>query len=342
MKKTRKILLSILICVVLLTVSACSQKTVDSDNLTNTNTGEIKKYSVGSGSLGGNFYLFGGGIATSLNKHLANEFMFTSETTGGGTANLTMLQRNDAELGVAMTSSLAEAHEGKAEWTTGIKHDKVRTALSLYPSWLTLYTKVDSGIETLADVEGKIIGVGGKGMAMDVVYRQFFKDRGIEPKQIHNDGHGATATALKDGVIDIALVFAYPPFPAISELESTEDLKFISLTADEQEYLTDKYSYLSASKMPGGIYKGAPEDTETVSEWNMLASSSDVPQEDVYKMVKSLLEHQEDMIAVHPSAKHMTGEETLNSNIYLHAGTVQYLKEIGIDVPDELIPPEYK
>ena len=48
------------------------------------------------------------------------------------------------------------------------------------------------------------------------------------------------------------------------------------------------------------------------------------------------------MVAVHTSAKMMTAENTLNSNIYLHAGTVRYLKEVGIKVPAELIPPEYK
>jgi len=47
------------------------------------------------------------------------------------------------------------------------------------------------------------------------------------------------------------------------------------------------------------------------------------------------------MIAVHKSAVMMTAENTLNSNIYLHAGTVRYLKELGIEVPAELIPPEY-
>ncbi|MEG2673224.1 MAG: TAXI family TRAP transporter solute-binding subunit [Ruthenibacterium sp.] len=301
-----------------------------------------KKFSMASGSVGGNFYLMGGGVSQVLNKYAPDYFNFTCETTGGGSANLGMLQKGDAELGIAMTSSINEAMLGEADWTGGVKHDKLRGALALYPSWLTVYTLKSSGIKSMADLNGKIVGVGSKGMAMDPVFRQFFADNNITPKQIHNDGHSATATALGNGVIDAAILFAYPPFAAISELESTNDLTFIPLSTDEQKYLTDKYNFYTVDALPGGSYKGAPEDVQSVTEWNMLVSSADVSEDDVYMMVKTLCENQADMIAVHGSAKFMTAENTIHSNIPLHAGAVRYLKEVGVEVPAELIPPEYK
>ena len=301
-----------------------------------------KKYSIGGGSVGGNFYLIGGGVATTINNRLPQYFMFTAETTGGSTANLVMLEKGDAELGIAMTSSLFESQEGKSEWTGGKPMSNLRSALALYPSWLTIYTLKSSGIKTLKDLNGKIVGLGSKGMAMDSIFRQFFKDQGITPKQIHNDGHSATASALSNGVIDAAILFSYPPFAAISELESTKALAFIPLNDEEQKSLVEKYNFYKADDMPGGSYKATPNPVKGVSEWNMLVSSSAVSEEDVYLIVKALCENQKDMIAVHGSSKYMTAENTLNSNIPLHAGTVRYLKEVGIEVPSELIPPEYK
>ena len=347
-----KKILVLLLCLAVFVLAACGtqpQKTpADNNDSTTSETDSSppaaaapKNYSIASGSVGGNFYLMGGGIASTINKHLPDDFMFTSETTGGGTANLTMLQNGDAELGIAMTSSLFEAFQGEVEWTAGIKHEKVRVALALYPSWLTVYTAANSGIEKMEDLNGKIAGLGSKGMAMDSIFRNFLEERGIKPKQIHNDGHAATAAALKDGVIDAAILFSYPPFAAISELESTMDLRFIALTDEEQAFLVNKYDFYKADAMPAGSYKGATEDVKGVSEWNMLASSSEVPADDIYKIVKALCENQQDMINVHPSAKYMTAENTLNSNVYLHAGTVRYLKELGINVPSQLIPPEY-
>lgn len=300
------------------------------------------KYSMAGGSVGGNFYIMGGGLAQTINKHLPNYFLVTSETTGGGAANAGMIQRGEAEFGIAMTSSLFEAMQGEVKWTNGVKHEKLRGAVPLYPSWLTIYTLKSSDIKKFQDINGKIIGLGSKGMAMDAIFRRFMEDQKVVPKQIHNDGHGATATALGNGIIDVALLFSYPPFPAIAELGSTRDLAFVPLNEQEQKALTDKYNFYSADKMPAGSYKGATKDVPGVSEWNMLVTSSDVPADMVYLVVKTLFENQADMIAVHPSSKFMTPENDLKFNIPLHAGAIRYLKEVGITVPQELIPPEYK
>ena len=300
------------------------------------------KYSMAGGSVGGNFYIMGGGLAQTINKHLPNYFLVTSETTGGGAANAGMIQRGEAEFGIVMTSSLFEAMQGEVKWTDGVKHEKLRGAVPLYPSWLTIYTLKSSGIKKFQDINGRIIGLGSKGMSMDAIFRQFIEDQKVVPKQIHNDGHGATATALGNGIIDVALLFSYPPFPAIAELESTRDLTFVPLNEQEQKALTDKYNFYSTDKMPAGSYKGATEDVPGVSEWNMLVTSSDVPADMVYLVVKTLFENQADMIAVHPCSKFMTPENDLKFNIPLHAGAIRYLKEVGITVPQELIPPEYK
>lgn len=302
----------------------------------------VYKYSVAGGSIGGNFYIMGAGIAQLLNNHLPKYFLFTAEATGGGTANATMLENDQAELGIIMTSSLLESLEGKASWTGGKKYSKLRGIAAIYPSWLTIYTLKNSGIKSLKDFKGKRIGLGSKGAAMDSIFRQFFADEKIVPAQIHNDGHGATATALSNGVIDAALLFSYPPFPAIAELESSKELYFIPLTPAEQNALVKKYPFYSKDTLPAGSYKGAVKDVPGVSEWNMLVSSSEVPEELAYLITKTLFENQKDLIAVHSSAKFMTPENVLKFNIPLHAGTVRYLKEIGIKVPKKLIPPEYK
>lgn len=301
-----------------------------------------KKYSVAGGSIGGNFYIFGGGIASVLNKHLPQYFFFTAETSGGGSANLVMLQNGEAELGIAMASSMYESQRGVADWTRGKKMTKVRTVAALYPSWMTLYTMKNSGINSLQDLNGKIVGLGSKGMAMDSIFRQFFIDQGIVPKQIHNDGHGATATAMQNGVIDAALLFSYPPFAAISELESTKALNFVALTEKEQKALMDKYDFYTKGDIPKGSYKAITTPVRSVSEWNMLVSSSEVPADYIYLVTKTLCENVNDMVQIHGSAKNITAENLLNSNIPLHEGTVRYLREKGIKVPEKLLPPEMK
>ena len=298
------------------------------------------RYSLGTSSSGGNFYLVGGGIATILNNSLPDYFVITSEETGGSTANLTMIQNGEMEVGIAMTSSLAEAMEGTAEWTGG-PMDKVRGMVALYPSYMTMYALSSSGIKNISDFNGKIVGLGSKGAAMDSVLRAAFDKMGVKPASIYNDGHGATASAVADGQVDAAVLFSFPPFAAISELEATQELNFIGLTPEEQKQLTDMYPFYTAATMPAGSYKGATEDVPTVTEWNMLVCSSEVPEDYIYLMTKTLLENNPQLMEIHKSLEYCTAENILNYNVPLHAGTVRYLQEVGIEVPDELIPPEY-
>ena len=304
--------------------------------------GSPERYSVGGGSAGGNFYVVGGGIATVVNNLLPDYFVMTAEETGGGTANLTMIQNGDVEFGVTMTSCIDEAMNGTAEWTNGKPLDKIRGMLPLYPSYLTIYALKSSNLNTLQDLNGKIVGFGSKGAAMDSVYREAFPAMGVNPKDIFNDGHSATATAVGDGQVDAALLYSLPPFAAITELEATKELTFIGLTEEEQNYLTSTYSFMKAGNMPAGSYQGVTEELPVVIEWNVLCTSSDVPEDYVYLITKTLMENNPPLVEVYKGLTNVTPENTLNFNCPLHAGVVRYLEEVGIEVPQELIPAEYQ
>ena len=293
-----------------------------------------KRISVGGGSSGGNFYVVGNIVANAINNLLGDSYIATGEETGGGTANLVMIADGEVEIGVTMASSIKDAVENKG-------NDKIRGMIPLYPSFLTIYTPANSGIASLQDLNGRVVGLGSKGAAMDVVWREIFANHGIEPKSIFNDGHGATATAMKNGEVEAAILYSLPPFAAIAELEAGMDLNFVGLTAEEQETLCGEYSFYSPANMPAGSYKGVKEDLPVVTEWNLLVVSADVDEEDAYAICKMLLENNEMLVEGYKGLVYATAENALNFNCPLHAGVVRYLEEIGVEVPEALIPPEY-
>ncbi|MCH3914275.1 MAG: TAXI family TRAP transporter solute-binding subunit [Acidaminococcaceae bacterium] len=342
----KKIIMFLVIVFAVLAAAGCGGGDKTDKNTRNAD-GTIKKpssplrYSLGTGASGGNFYLVGGGLATVLNNSLGDFFTITAEETGGSTANLTMIQNGDAEIGISMTSSLAEGAAG-AKWTGGKPLDKIRGMVALYPSYMTIYALQSSNIKKLQDLNGKVVGLGSKGAAMDSVLRKAFNKMDIKPKSIFNDGHGATASVVSDGQVDVAVLFSYPPFPSIAELEASKGLDFIGLTDREQKQLTDMFPFYKASIMPKGSYKGATTDVKTVSEWNMLVVGKDVQDDYVYLLTKTILENNPDLLEIHKSLKYVTAQNILNYNVPLHPGTIKYLKEKGIKVPANLIPPEYK
>jgi TRAP transporter solute receptor, TAXI family len=297
---------------------------------------KVARYSIGTSSNGGNFYLIGGGLATVLNNNLGDQMVITSEETGGSTANLSMIESGDMEIGFAMTSAIYEGLNGTAKWCNGKPMTKVRGLLPLYPSYLTMYCLETTPVQSLTDYNGKIVGLGSKGAAMDNVLRGAFEKMGIKPASIFNDGHGATASAVSQGRVDVAVLFSYPPFAAITELEATKKLRFIPLSDSEQQFLVDNYPFYAKADMPKGSYGGVTSDVKTVSEWNMLVCSADLSEDTVYNIVKVLFENNPDLLAVHKSLSNCTPENALFFNVPLHKGVVKYLTEVGIDVPSSL------
>ena len=93
--------------------------------------------------------------------------------------------------------------------------------------------------------------------------------------------------------------------------------------------------------MPAGSYNGVTEDIPTISEWNMLVTSTAVDADYVYLMTKTLLENNPALLETYRGLSYATAKNTLNFNCPLHAGVVRYLKEIGVEIPEALIPEEY-
>lgn len=331
MKKTLSILLALVLVLALATVAMADVQPPK----------RPVRVAFGTGSTGGNFYLVGGGMAGVMNNLLPEFFSVTAEETGGSSANLQMIENGEIDLGISMTSTIAEAVAGTAKWSNGKPSENIRGLVPLYPSYMTVYTLANSGITCWSDFAGKIIGTGSSGAAMDSYMRKAFVDLGIEVKDIFNDGHGATATALSDENIDAAILFSLPPFAAIAELEATKELRFIGLTEEEQAYFT-QYPFYSAATMPAGSYKGnADYDVPTISEWNMLCVSKEMDADYVYVLAKTFFENNPDLVAIHHSLSYVLTENAQFFNCPLHVGVIRYLEEVGVTVPESLIPAEY-
>jgi TRAP-type uncharacterized transport system substrate-binding protein len=95
--------------------------------------------------------------------------------------------------------------------------------------------------------------------------------------------------------------------------------------------------------IPAKTY-GDTQEVLTIGELDGGHTLSDLPGEVGYAFFKAMWEDGKPFWqAAYPSAANNNViEMTLKSSVPLHAGTVRYLTEHGIKVPERLIPPEYK
>jgi uncharacterized protein len=78
-------------------------------------------------------------------------------------------------------------------------------------------------------------------------------------------------------------------------------------------------------------------DYHTFGMYSFVVVNEDLPDDLVYKIVKAVFEHHQDLVDAHPAAK-----ETIPANVDrdtflpFHPGAVRYYREIGVDIPATL------
>lgn len=299
---------------------------------------KTKKLLIGTSSVGGTYYVWGAGWAKIMNEKVP-EVDIAVQVTGGPTTNIQLMQQGEMELGMSTTWLGGEGFNGDA-WAKGKKYDRMRAIFPMYASTLQLYTLAKNPIRNVEDFAGKRITVGSPGATSDSAGRAVLDILGIKTRQTSSLPTNTAVDALRDGSADAGFAVTGIPGPFMLDLETTHEVRHIGLTSQQVEKILQKQPYWAASVLPKGSYKHLTEDINVITFWNVAIASKDLPDDLVYKLVKATFDNQKSLIAVDPTAKSTIPENIKYSSIPLHRGAYRYYKEIGINVPAQLIPPE--
>jgi len=89
--------------------------------------------------------------------------------------------------------------------------------------------------------------------------------------------------------------------------------------------------YYAKATIPGGLYANNPDPTQTYGVLATFVSSSKVPAESVYQVVKAVFENFDDFKKLHPAFAHLDPKHMIKDGLSapLHDGAVKYYKEKG-------------
>ncbi len=104
----------------------------------------------------------------------------------------------------------------------------------------------------------------------------------------------------------------------------------VPFSDSERDKIIKDYPYLTKSVIPGGAYKGVDTDTNTIAVQTVMICRTDIPDDVVYKLVKAVFEHKDELNEIHPSFKETTLENATPVIIPVHPGAVKYYKEKGV------------
>jgi hypothetical protein len=289
---------------------------------------------IGAGGQTGVYFVVGQSICRLVNRGAAqHNLKCTAPSTGGSIANINAIKAGDMDMGVAQSDWQYHACNGTSKFE-GDAFVKARAAVSVHGEPFTVIARADAGITTFADLKGKRVNIGNPGSGqratMDVVMQalgwtldEFALASELKPAE--------QAAALGDNKVDAIIYTVGHPNGSIQEAVSTVDAVLIPVTGPEIDKLIADNPFYAAAVVPGAMYAGSPVDTHTFGVKATFVTSSDVPDDVVYEVVKAVFDNFNRFKGLHPAFAKLKEEEMIKDGLSapLHPGAAKYYAERG-------------
>jgi len=304
-------------------------------------SGGLERISIATGGTGGTYYPYGGALAGVINNKAEN-VEATAEVTGASVENARLLDSGEAQMGLLMNDVVYQAYKGENQFDKPIE---LRTFMGMYANVMHVVALQDGNIKSINDIKGKKVSVGAPGSGTENMTNQILDALGMTYDDIEEFrlSFSENTEGLRDHVIDVGIWSVGAPTSSIMDLATTHKIHIVPFTDEEMNKITAKYPYYNATTLPAGTYSGYDTEVKTPAVWNSVVVHKDMSEELAYKLAKAVFESNADLVAVYSGAVESTPENTVASAVVpLHPGVIKYFEEIGVEVPDELIPPEMK
>jgi TRAP transporter TAXI family solute receptor len=283
-----------------------------------------------TGGQSGVYYPLGVAIETLVAKNMPDATPST-QATKASVENLNLLQDGKGELAFTLGDSLALAWAGDKEAGFKGKLDKLRTVGAIYPNYVQIVASKESGITTLADLEGKRLSVGAPRSGTELNARAILGAAGLSYDDLGKVEYlpfAESVELMKNRQLDATLQSAGLGVASIRDLASSVEIVVVEIPADIIEKVGPPYL---AATIPAGTYNGQDADVATATVQNFLVTRADLSDETVYAMTKAIYDNLDALVAAHAAAKDIAIDKAAgNPPVPLHPGAEKYFREKGV------------
>ncbi len=299
-------------------------------------TAATKFVTIGTGGVTGVYYPTGGSICRLVNKgRKVHGIRCSVESTGGSVYNLNTIRAGELDMGVAQSDWQYHAYHGSSKFKDQGANKNLRAVFSVHPEPFTVVARKDSGIKTFADLKGKRVNIGNPGSGqrgtMEVVMQALGWTKATF-KLASELKSAEQGKALCDNKIDAMVFTVGHPSGSIKEPTTSCDSVLVEVAGPAIDKLVKENDYYRTATIPGGMYRGSPNDVKTFGVGATFVSSTNVPEEVIYNVVKAVFENFDQFKKLHPAFKVLKKEEMIKDGLSapLHDGAAKYYKEAGL------------
>jgi len=294
-----------------------------------------KFITIGTGGVTGVYYAAGGAICRLVNKDRAKHNIRCSvESTGGSVFNINTIKAGELDMGVAQSDVQFNAAKGVANFQKDGPFKELRAVFALHPEPVTVVARKEANVKSFADFKGKRFNVGNPGSGTRSSLEELIGAMGWKlsdfalASELKADEHGP---ALCDGKIDGFFYLVGHPSANIQDPTTVCGAKLVSVTGPAVDKLVKEKPYYAKATIPGGLYPGNDQPTQTYGVLATFVSSSKVPADTIYAVVKGVFDNFDEFKKLHPALANLDPKTMIKDGLSapLHDGAVKYYKEKG-------------
>lgn len=311
---------------------------------------EPASYILATASTGGTYYPVGVALSTLVKVKLEPSMgigMSAISSAGSG-ENVRLLRDGEAQFGILQGLFGYYAASGTGPLAEVGPQEDLRSVSMLWQNVEHFVIDSDAATTgTMADfvaLAGQTVALGAQNSGTIGSNQTILSGFGLdiyEDFELVYGGYGPSAEALQNGQAAGMSAPAGVPVGAISQLLASagDGVTLLSFTEEEMAMADGGRNLWTPYNIPAGTYPGQEADVMTIAQPNFLATHADLPEENVYEITKAIYENLPFLQAIHPATKAMMIESAIAGlPLPLHPGAVRYYQEVGIDVPERLIP----
>jgi hypothetical protein len=199
-------------------------------------------------------------------------------------------------------------------------------------------------IDDLLAIKGERLVLGNVNSGTLASSRALLENLGSEIER-DNDlvymGYGPAADAMQGGNVAAIALPAGVPTKALTRLKSEmgEAVVILGFTADQGRRADGGRKLWKPYEIPANTYPAQPDAVMSIAQPNVLAVSTDVPEEDVYRITRSIYENLSLLRSLHEATEAISlGNALSGLPMPLHPGAARYFMERGLEIPRHLVP----
>jgi len=294
---------------------------------------EEKFITIGTGGQTGVYYVVGQSVCRLVNRLEDSNIKCNAPSTGGSVANVNGIKSGELDMGVVQSDVQYQAYNGTGNFE-GDAYKELRAVFRVHGEPLTLLARADSGIETLDDLEGKRVNIGNPGSGQRNTMEVVMEAKGwtMDTFALASQLDAAEqAAALADNNVEAMVYVVGHPNGSLQEATTTVDARLIPLDGEAIDGIVEEFPYYSKSVIPGGLYKGNPDDVPTFGVAATFVTDADTDDEVVYQTVKAIFDNFDRFKQLHPAFENLDPQEMVTSGLSapLHEGAARYYREQG-------------